>query len=40
MQASQEFLSERDRQVVVNLITQLLKDKPSDPVPFMYSYLK
>ena len=40
MQASQDFLSERDRQVVVNLITQLLREKPSDPVPFMYSYLK
>ena len=26
--------------MIVNLVKQLLKEKPSDPVPFMYSYLK
>ena len=37
---SAQLVREEDRIVIVNLVKQLLKEKPSDPVPFMYSYLK
>ena len=34
------LVKEDDRLVIVNLVKQLLHEKPSDPIPFMYSYLK
>ena len=36
----QNLVKEDDRLVIVNLVKQLLHEKPSDPIPFMYSYLK
>jgi len=33
-------VKEDDRLVIVNLVKQLLHEKPADPIPFMYSYLK
>lgn len=40
MQSPDFQLPPNDRKVVVNLIIQMLREKPADPVPFMYSYLK
>ena len=34
------MVKEEDRLVIVALVKQLLHEKPSDPIPFMYSYLK
>ena len=34
------IVKEEERQVIVKLVKQLLSEKPSDPIPFMYSYLK
>ena len=34
------LVREEDRLVIVKLVKQLLSEKPSDPIPFMYSYLK
>jgi len=34
------LVREDDRLVIVSLVKQLLSEKPSDPIPFMYSYLK
>jgi len=31
---------EEDRALIVALVKQLLYERPSDPVPFMYAYLK
>lgn len=41
MQAdTSSLVREEDRLVIVKLVKQLLSEKPSDPIPFMYSYLK
>ena len=41
MQAdTSSLVKEEDRLVIVKLVKQLLSEKPSDPIPFMYSYLK
>jgi len=34
------LVKEEDRLVIVALVKQLLHEKPSDPITFMYSYLK
>ena len=38
--ANPTFTEEEDRALIVALVKQLLYERPSDPVPFMYSYLK
>ena len=35
-----QVVEEEDRIIIVNLVKSLVKEKPSDPVPFMYTYLK
>lgn len=41
MQAdTSSLVKEEDKIVIVQLVKQLLSEKPSDPIPFMYSYLK
>ena len=37
---SASLVKEEDRQVITMLVKQLLHEKPSDAIPFMYSYLK
>ena len=37
---SASLVKEEDRQVITQLVKKLLHDKPSDAIPFMYSYLK
>jgi len=37
---SSALVKEEDRLVIVSLVKQLLQEKPSDPIPFMYAYLK
>ena len=29
-----------DRQMIIKLCQSLLKQKPSDPIPFIYTYIK
>ena len=37
----QSFIPKKeDRNVIVALVKSLLQERPNDPVPFMYSYLK
>ena len=38
--AGAPITEEEDRALIVALVKQLLYERPSDPVPFMYSYLK
>ena len=33
-------MKEEDRQAIVSLVKHLLQQKPQDPIPFIYSYLK
>ena len=33
-------VSDTDRAIIVSMVTRLLKDKPQDPIPFMYSFLQ
>ena len=35
-----QVVNEDNRLMIVELVKQLVKEKPSDPVPFMYAYLK
>mmetsp|Transcript_34782 Transcript_34782/g.45775 ORF Transcript_34782/g.45775 Transcript_34782/m.45775 type:complete len:142 (+) Transcript_34782:16-441(+) len=35
-----ELVREEDRLMIVSLVKQLLQQKPQDPIPFIYSYLK
>ena len=37
---SSALVKEEDRLIIVSLVKQLLQEKPSDPIPFMYAYLK
>lgn len=34
------LVKEEDRMVIVQLVKKLLNEKPQDPIPFMYTYLK
>lgn len=34
------LVKEEDRLVFVKMVKKLLSEKPQDPIPFMYSYLK
>jgi hypothetical protein len=37
--ASSNAYQEQARQILVKLVTSLLRDKPRDPVPYIYTYL-
>ena len=34
------MIKEEDRQLVVDMVKNLLQDRPMDPVPYMYSYIQ
>jgi len=40
MQDQQSIMQEQDRELVVQMVKQLLRERPNDVVPFMYSFLK